>query len=408
MKKNTYFFTLLVFAAITPFVLMAAELETTPQNPTPGKVLSIDTWQNGLRAEGLANLHRIFPNIMVVNAQDVFQLNYQAKDYDLHEIPSVARVMNHPAVSAIVVITKDGDVLLEHYRNSKNRETIFSDQSSTKTMGYILLNLAIRDGKINLNDKVEKYIPEIGSGFKGRSIGEVAAMAVNHNVAELLAYTGDPDALEMFDRDERVIGLQRNDERETLRQFIQVIEAAGKDGSNKWQGEIANYATINTSVLALALERAMNESLSSQVRKLMHRIGGENPVYMGTDFDGMPAIGASLLSSTVDFARYGRLLIEDKEQVLADRKASKSAGEIVPAELTYLESRYYKSAIHNDFGIGHSGWGGQLLWADPESGVIVAINSQLASEMPAPFDHFNKLYAAAIDIVKHYRAKMNK
>ena len=61
--------------------------------------------------------------------------------------------------------------------------------------------------------------------------------------------------------------------------------------------------------------------------------------------------------------------------------------------------------MHNGYGIGHSGWGGQLLWTDPDSGVIIACNSQLNSKLPAPFPHFKKLYEAAIDIVKHQRAK---
>ena len=368
---------------------------------------TIDTWQKGLRAEGLANLHRIMPNLLAINGQDVFALNYQARDYDLHEIPSVTRVMNHPAVSGFVVITEKGDVLLEHYRNGKGRESSFSDQSSTKSMGYILLGEALKVGKIRLADKVEKHIPEIGPGFKGRTIADIAAMAVNHSVAELKAYTGDPAALKLFDRDERVIGLQRNNNRETLLQFIQEIDAGGENGSNAWQGDIANYATINTNVLGLALERATKAPLSKLVRELLHRVGGENTMYIGTDFDGVPMIGASMVSSTVDFARYGRLLIEDKHQVLADRKAAESVGEVVPAELTHVESRYYKSVIFNEFGLGHGGWGGQLIWADPESGVIVACNSQLASKLPAPYDHYNKLYAAAYDIAKHCRASKN-
>ena len=65
--------------------------------------LDIDNWQNN-RANGLANLHRIMPNAMVVNAQDVFPLEYQARDYDLDEIPSVARVIAHPALGGFVVI----------------------------------------------------------------------------------------------------------------------------------------------------------------------------------------------------------------------------------------------------------------------------------------------------------------
>lgn len=97
------------------------------------------------------------------------------------------------------------------------------------------------DGSISLDDPIESHVPDIGRGFAGRSITDVAALAVNHNVAELAAYTGDPDARIMFDRDERVIGLQRNDERDTMRQFITTIEL-GEGGSTEWPGDIANDA----------------------------------------------------------------------------------------------------------------------------------------------------------------------
>ena len=364
--------------------------------------LDIGSWQSGSRAEGLASLYRISPNLMAVNAQSVFGVNQQARDYELHELPSVARIMAHPAVAAVVVMRTNGDVVLEHYRPDYGRSSVFSDQSSTKSMGYVLLNRALAAGALSLDDPIESYVPEVGPGFAGRTVGDVASMAVNHNVAELAAYTGDPQALVMFDRDERVIGLQRNDERETLRQFITAIEP-GSGGSTEWTGDIANYATINTSVLGLAIEGATQTPLASQVRALLHEIGGEHTVYMGTDFDGVPVIGASLMSATVDFARYGRLLIDNRDQAVSDGQTAKTDGQPVPAELTYVQSRYYKSAIHNEYGLGHSGWGGQLLWADPESGTIIAVNSLLASEVPAPYDHFNKLYQAAIDIVTHYR-----
>ena len=364
--------------------------------------VNIDTWQRNLRSEGLAGLYRILPNLMAVNAQDVFAINHQARDYSLHEIPSVARIISHPGVAAIVVMRANGDVMLEHYQAGYGRSSIFSDQSSTKTVGYLLLSRALTAGALTLEDSVESLVPEVGPGFSGRTVGDVAAMAVNHNVAELAAYTGDEDAKAMFDRDERMIGMQRNDERETLRQFITAIDP-GEGGSTKWTGEIANYATINTSVLGLALEGAMKVPLADQVRDLLHEIGAENTVCMGTDFEGVPIIGASLMSATLDFARYGRLLIQHPEQVERDRVASLTDGQPVPAELTHVESRYYKSAIHNEFGIGHSGWGGQLVWADPASLTVIAINSVLGSALPAPFDHFEKLYHAAIDIVSRYR-----
>jgi CubicO group peptidase (beta-lactamase class C family) len=367
-----------------------------------GPALTIGTWQDGHRAEGLGSMHRILPNLMVVNAQEVFAVNHQARDYSLHEIPSVARVLAHPAISSVVVMTETGDVLLEHQRPGHDRRSTFSDQSSTKSMGYLLLGAALREGVLALEDPIEKHVPEVGPGFRDRTVADVAAMAVNHNVAELAAYQGDPAALAMFDRDERAIGLRPNDNRETLREFIGAIEP-GTGGTTEWHGEIANYATINTSVLGFAVEHATQIPLSEQVRRLLHRIGGENPVAIGTDFAGVPVIGAGLVSATVDFARYGRLLLEDKDQVLHDREAAWVSGEVVPADLTHVESRYYKSAMHNEFGIGHSGWGGQLLWADPESAVVVAVNSQLASRLPAPFDFFEPVYQAAYDIVARRR-----
>lgn len=406
MKTKVITIILQLFIVLGVTAQVNDKVQQSINNGASTDVLNIDTWQKGLRGEGLGQIYEIIPNLMAVNAQDVYPLNFQAADYDLHEIKSVARIIAHPGVSSFVVIHKGGDVLLEHYKNEKDRNTIFSDQSSTKSMGYLLLYRALKEGKLALNDKVEKYVPNIGPGFQGRTVGDVASMAVNHNVAELAAYTGDEVALKMFNRDERVIGLQRNDERETIKQFVQEIDVAPGSETNVWDDpDIANYATINTSVVGLIVEAAMGIPLANQVRDILHKVGGENTMYMGTDFDGLPIIGASLVSSTIDFARYGRLLIEDKEGVLADREKSKTEGQPVPSDLTFIDSRYYKSAIQNEYGIGHSGWGGQILWADPESGIIIAGNSQLNSELPAPYDHFRKLYEAAYDIVKLYRSK---
>ncbi|MDO6683854.1 MULTISPECIES: serine hydrolase domain-containing protein [unclassified Agarivorans] len=381
-----------IIAAVAAALLSSANISAAPSNQVP---LTIDTWQQQ-RAEGLVNLPSITPNLLAVNAQDSFKIDHQKRHYGLHEIESVERLIKHPAVASIVVMSKDGDVMLEHYRDT-DRSTIFSNQSSTKSMGYILLSRALNAKKVKLDDKVENYLPNIGKGFKGRTVADVANMAVNHNISELAAYTGDPEALEMFDNDERVIGLQRNDQRQTLRQFTSEIEAMGP--SNQWSGKQANYATVNTNVLMLILEAATNTPADQLVRELMHEIGGEKTVYMGTDFEGVPMIGASMMSATLDFARYGRLLIEDVDAAKQDIKQASKNGEVVPAELTAIESRYYKSAIMNQYGVGHSGWGGQLIWADPESSTIIAINSRVASELPAPYDHFNKLYQASYDII---------
>lgn len=377
---------------------MSNENTVSPSNQS---IINIDNWQQQ-RVEGLDKLETIMPNVMSVNAQDVYQLDYQATNYDLYEIPSVKRLIDHPAVTSIVV-TQGKEVVMEHYKNGHGRATTLSAQSSTKTIMYILLNDALSAGVLTLEDKVEQYLPDVGPGFRGRTVGDVAAMAVNHNVAELAAYLGDEQAEEMFDRDEQVIGLRRNDDRETTKQFVKVIDIAPGSISNEWTKGKANYASINTATLGLIVEKATGIPLQTQVRDLMHRIGGQHTVHMGTDYAGYPSVSASLLATTVDFARFGRLLIEDKEQYEKDLEAAKQNGEFVPAEWHYVDSHYYKSAIFNDYGIGHGGWAGQLIWADPKSDTVVAIYSQMNAKLPNPSSHHNKLNNAVIDVVKQLR-----
>jgi CubicO group peptidase (beta-lactamase class C family) len=387
---------------IIKFCLVAVSVIS---NVAIAQAVNIDNWQKGHRAYGLANITRIAANQSVVNAEDVFPLNLQARDYAIHELPSVARVLSHPAVSGLVVMTEDGDVLLEHYSRGNDRDTIFSSQSATKSVGYLLLNRALKDGKIRMDTKVEQILPEVGTGFHGRTIQEVASMAVYHNLNETLAYEGDPAAKELYDVDERAIGHHRNPKRETLSDFITLLKPGGEDGSNEWQGEYANYASINTIVLTLEIDRVSDLPVSRQVRNLMHDIGGEKSAFMATDFDGVPALGTGFALSTLDSARYCRLLIADKDQVSADIEASKTAGQPLPSSYAPAPTRYYKSAMMNQYGIGHTGWGGQLFWADPESGVIIAINGQLMSKSPASADHFRMIQTAAFDIVRHQRAK---
>ena len=74
--------TLVATCILCPIAEITAESKSSQFTPLPTKILNIDSWQKGLRGEGLANLQRILPNLMAVNAQDEFPLNYQAADYE--------------------------------------------------------------------------------------------------------------------------------------------------------------------------------------------------------------------------------------------------------------------------------------------------------------------------------------
>ena len=341
---------------------------------------------------------------MGVNAQDVFPLKDLNHDYTLHEIPSVVRALRHPAVSAFVVMKDDGTMLMEQYANGNSRDTVFSAQSATKSFGYLLLNDALVSGKIDLNDKIETHIPNIGPGYHDRTVGDVAAMSVNHNVAELAAYAGGPEAFRLYKESDAIFGFARNDAQMTLEEYVPQVQV-GPGGSTVWKGDIANYASINTNVVTLAIQNATGKPAADIVRRILHKVGGEHSVYMLPDFSGLPMLSGGMALRARDMARYTRLLIEDKERVLKDREAAFREGGRVPPEIMFVESRYYKSAIHNEYGIGHSGWGGQVVFADPESGAVVVIHGQTSSRNAAPNEYYNMAYEAIYDIIKHVRAQ---
>ena len=365
--------------------------------------LNVDNWEN-FRPQGLTELQHIYSNFMGVNAQDVFPLKDLNHDYTLHEIPSVVRALRHPAVSAFVVMKDDGTMLMEQYANGNSRDTVFSAQSATKSFGYLLLNDALVSGKIDLNDKIETHIPNIGPGYHDRTVGDVAAMSVNHNVAELAAYAGDPEAFRLYKESDAIFGFARNDAQMTLEEYVPQVQV-GPGGSTVWKGDIANYASINTNVVTLAIQNATGKPAADIVRRILHKVGGEHSVYMLTDFSGLPMLSGGMALRARDMARYTRLLIEDKERVLKDREAAFREGGRVPPEIMFVESRYYKSAIHNEYGIGHSGWGGQVVFADPESGAVVVIHGQTSSRNAAPNEYYNMAYEAIYDIIKHVRAQ---
>lgn len=59
----------------------------------------------------------------------------------------------------------------------------------------------------------------------------------------------------------------------------------------------------------------------------------------------------------------------------------------------------------SEYFLGHSGWGDQFILAEPQSSVIILINSQLTSKLPALFNRLNKLFNTTFDIFRNYRVE---
>jgi len=283
--------------------------------------------------------------------------------------------------------------------------------SATKTSVNLLVGKAVADGKLDLNAKVEKYIPEIGTGYRGRTVADVLAMNVYHEFDEMTAYNAEAGTRlrTMLDNEESTLGWEPSNITDlTRREFIASFEAGHEDGSNDNRTGKYFYTTGNTDLAAWMVERATGVPTQAAVRDILHAIGGENTVYISTDRTGVPIVGGGLIMTPRDWARYGMLLGSGGVGV---------SGEMVGGGTDWMKQtmtdgkvsigmegwHYMNSSYASEWGFGHPGWGGQWVFADPESETVVAIFAGLMGPNPADTEFAHLLLGASEEVVAYHR-----
>jgi CubicO group peptidase (beta-lactamase class C family) len=356
---------------------------------------SLATWQLDRRL-GLKNLEKIIPDLMSVNARETKVLT-SSFDKKLGEIPALKKLTQQDDIESLLVL-KGSNIVFEHYAKNFSASSLHSAQSSTKPVSALLLEKAILAGKISINDKVEHYIPEIGLGYSGRTVKDIMSMNVLHEFDEMTAYTAPIGSRlhQLRIEDEMSFGylpLQGNAPI-ARREFAKNLRTLSPHSSNENTDNTIVYATINTEVAGWILERAMKKTLSLQVRELMHEIGGESTVYMSLDHQGIPCIGAGLILTTRDFARYG-MLLRDCEYLPTIRSEAST-------KIPHSSNKYCLSLTVSDSGYSHSGWGGQYVFVNPETDTVVVVFGGINGEDPMPNSYFERIESAIDDLTSYY------
>lgn len=382
---------------------MALPQQDHPMQSKATGVVTLDNWQQN-RAYGLRNIEKIFLNFIGVNAEHIRNLVVE-KNYNIDKLSAVKALASHKALDSMVIL-RGNKIIYEHYANGMTPQSLHSCQSSTKTILNLLVGKAIKEGKLNLNDKVEKYIPDIGSGFKGQTIANVLAMNIKHEHDESLAYTKPTD---LFKQDESSAGfISSKYTNLTRKQFITKIKAGNLDGTNTNRTNKYFYASINTDLGAWIVEKATGVSTQQAVRNILHAVGGENSVYMATDKVGFPIVMGGMIMSTRDFARYGMLLMNGGYGANGDMVGGGKSfvEDTIKNGKVSLGSKgwYYINSVYaSKYGFGHPGWGGQWLWVDPQSKTVIAVFSGLMSRHPADPAYAKLLLNLAKEVVEYNR-----
>lgn len=287
------------------------------------------------------------------------------------EVLNTAAFLERTKTTSLLVI-RDDKIEFEDYFLGTTAEDQRISWSIAKSFLSAMIGIAIDEGKIaDLNDPVTKYAPSLaGSAYDGATLRQVAMMSSGVAFDEdYLAFNSDINKMG------RALALGGS-----LDEFsADITKRAGAPGEN-WR-----YVSIDTHVLGMALRGATGQSVSDYMTdKLWSKIGVEADAYYTTDGVGAAFVLGGLNMRTRDYARFGRLFLEDGnwegDQIISKAWVRESTSDLAPPPAPTFERgenygyQWWLPPAHDEefYGIGVYG---QYLFVDRKAGVIVVKTS---------------------------------
>jgi CubicO group peptidase (beta-lactamase class C family) len=329
------------------------------------------------RRHGFHTLHRIARYGQSFRAGDVLAL-HRDTDLTLAARPDVAQLTGLPFFSAMVVLRGDR-VLFERYAPDFGPDKPHSIMSISKTVMMLIIGRLVAEGRIDLAAPVDTYLPWAGPGYAKASVQDVLNMNVDNDYVEDYA---DPRCTAFLHEAATGLRLPGPGQAErTSKQFLATVGLAPGRSDTLNRTGLCMYRSANTDILA-AIAEAVGGPLSARLADIADAAGLEGSLHVATDRSGFPCLNGGLCLTARDLARYGLLLARGGIGVAGQKAGSPAflqstlaGGVPMPAPRDHL--RYSNQTNTDGRWIGHGGYGGQYLVADPVTGTAAVFLSVL-------------------------------
>ncbi|KAI8716767.1 Beta-lactamase domain-containing protein [Fusarium sp. LHS14.1] len=270
-----------------------------------------------------------------------------------------------------VMIVKDGAIRLERY--------------------HTILGVAVKQGKVKMQDRASKYIPEL-TGFP---FGAVPLEALSDMTSGLAEPTG-PDAPDLFadvyyrTNADAVLDYTKN--------FTKVANP----------GKVFLYADINYYVLSFALQRALGEPIEDLVTKyIWDPAGMKYDGYMRTSAAHQVDGHGGLAITLQDMARFGLFILDNLNGVGGPKvprgwfnaiaAGSTNTGVRAPGAIAVVPASGYQTGwwtmprggkkyqLGDDDGFAALGTYDQAIYVIPKMNMTVALQSSFPVHYPDLF-----------------------
>jgi CubicO group peptidase (beta-lactamase class C family) len=261
----------------------------------------------------------IFPTLIISRGDDpaIAPLRYAPKQVNIAEImvsdPATGQSMtgdqllNRRIQNNGVIAIHKGEIIHESYRNGLSREQRHLNFSTAKSFTGMMAQIALEKGLFKEDELVTKYVPELRGkeAWKDLTIRHVWDMRDGTKFVE--DYEDNNSDVRVQDRATGWRTHGKNDPK-GLRDFIRTSDNLAVKINPT--GEVFNYSSIQTEILALVIQGASGKPLAEFFEEnFWSKLGAEQDAGFGTDGYGQPIAQGALSMTLPDFARSAMLVL---------------------------------------------------------------------------------------------------
>lgn len=277
-------------------------------------------------------------------------------------------------IGSLIVVHK-GSIVYEKYF-SMLPEDQHSLQSVTKVITSTLVTRLINEKKIDRNQTIEKYIPELtGSDWQGISVKDILNMRSGMDSASIDFESGPfTNPKHKNYQLESALGLlpKAGNTPESVYKFIAALKR------EKAPGLAAEYSNINTFVLGWLVEKVTGKKYADLVMELIWKpMRASSDAYMCLSEKGIPWPHGGMSVTLRDLARFGMLYT--KSEIVAQKESIISFAQLQeifdapPIDNPIAPFKWgYQWDLASDGIMVKGGFGGQLLLIHPEKEIVIA------------------------------------
>lgn len=322
-----------------------------------------------------------FPVGIINKSNDPFQFLYKPqKSFDNIIIKSKTDTLSFEGylkklhIVSFIVVHK-GTIVYEKYF-SMLPEDRYTLQSVTKVITSLLITNLINEKKIDINQSIEQYLPELkNSDWQGISVRDILNMRSGMDNKSIDFETGPFTNPEHKNYQlESALGILPKAEN-TPASVYQFVAGIKKDTT---PGIQAAYSNINTFVLGWLAEKVTGKKYSDLItERIWQPMGASSDAYICLSGKGIAWPHGGISATLRDLARFGMLFtkseIKAKNESLISFKQLKEIFDAPPIENFFAPFKWaYQWDLASDGVMMKGGFGGQALYIDPEKEIVIA------------------------------------